>query len=708
MRRFRLARMLCSLALIYVICSIFAHPASGQGVEQTQIEPETLDDTDTGAVFTLGSIEVRARRRVEDLQDVPLSITTITEDEIRQTELEDFSDVVRLSPGLNAAHAPQSWGSAFNIRGVGSLVPGGHEDGSVSAYVDGVPVPLGQLDAYYLDVQQIEVLRGPQGTLYGRNAQAGAINITTTPPSDVFEASLGGTVGTQHLFGTTAMITGPLVEDRLNGRFFFNAQTEEGVIRIENLGREALGDVRRLVARGTLEGYWSDNVSTRLAATYDLLDNDDHALADRDLYDGFILTDRPFEDRSHFNIGTTTRWDIDDQLGLSFVTGINYITLDYDFVQSPFQTAGANDTEFHFNQEIRLEGISEDLNGLAWTSGLFFNFYDRDIDTTGGPLIVVDEHGEQTNTTMAIFGEATYPVLDELDFTLGLRLTRDVRSADHTVENRTFGITHRMDEERSFFGWNGRAAVTYRPTPTDTIFGSVSRGYKPGGFQTNHSAALAGLQEPTPGFDSTTSVAYEIGYRGLFFDERASLDVSVYYVDTTGEQVLGFDPASFRGQYFNIDSRSVGFEVAGRAQVTDELSVGAAVAVTDAQLTETVDLGAAGIVSEGTTLPNVPFFSYNIFAAYEFDLLPLVVDDMTGFVRADFIGQSSRYFDIENEFEGDAFGTLDLRAGIEADQFRVSAFVTNVTNEEYFSFGLFDRVTPARERQFGLSGTIFF
>ena len=596
--------------------------------------------------------------------------------------------------------------SAFNIRGVGSLVPGGYEDGSVSAYVDGVPVPMGQLDSYYLDVEQVEVLRGPQGTLYGKTAQAGAINITTIGPSDVFEGSVGGTVGTDNLYGATAMVTGPLVENRLNGRLFFDVQTEDGVIFVENLDRE-LGSISRLVARGTLEAFWTDRVSTRLAVTYDKLDNDDNALADRDLYDGFILTDVPFENRTHISLGTTTRFDINERTALSFITGINYVPFELAFVQNPFQTARSEDTEFQVNQEIRADGTAEELGGLAWTTGLFFSYFHRDIDSVGGPLLVAEEDGEQSSWTQAVFGEGTYPVLDDLDVTLGLRLTRAVKSVDDTVVNRTFGFTNRMDEEETFFGWNGRAAVTYRPTPTDTFFASVSRGFKPGGFQTNHSAATAGLQEPTPGFDSTTSLAYEIGYRGSFFDNRASLEGAVYYIDTSGEQVLGFDPLTFRGEYFNLDSRSLGFELAGRAQVTENLFAGAAVAVTDAELTETADLGSS-IVVDGSTLPNVPLFSYNLFAVYEFDFPEDISDDMTGFVRADIVGQTGRFFDIENQFEGDAFATLDVRAGIETDRLRVSAFATNLTNDKYYSFGLFDRVTPATERRFGLTGTVFF
>ena len=156
---------------------------------------ETRDRQVTGSTdpsLRVEEIVVTARKRPENLQEVPVAITTITANDIIDTGLEGMDKIMMMTPGLNGMQSPQAVSSAFNIRGVGTLGgASGFEDGSISAYMDGVPIPIGQLDSHMLDIEQVEVLRGPQGTLYGKTAQGGAINITSAPPEDTFNARLG-------------------------------------------------------------------------------------------------------------------------------------------------------------------------------------------------------------------------------------------------------------------------------------------------------------------------------------------------------------------------------------------------------------------------------------------------------------------------------------------------------------------------------------
>ena len=719
MRSGRFTKVLGSVASTCAFIAVAANSSSAQEDVVPRLSVDTSEETAReelaqapeefaqANVIRLDEIEVTARRRVEDIQDVPISITTVTEADIVENDLEDFDDFIEITPGFNALLSPNSFTSSFNVRGVGSVVPGGFEDGSVSAYVDGVPVPLSQLDTYYLDIQQVEVLRGPQGTLYGKTAQAGAVNITTIGPSDVFEASLTGTIATNDTYGITGVVSGPIVDGRLNGRLLMNAETEDSFIRVVNEDDRSLGHDRRLVVRGTLEAFWTERLNTRLSLSYDRLDNDDNALADLDLYNGFILTDEPFEDITNISLGTTTQYDITDDIGLSFVTGVNWIDQDFAFVQSPVQTARLDDLEIQVNQEVRLDGLSEDLGGLAWTTGLFFNYFYRDVNQIGASQFVFSDIGDQVNTAQAIFGEGTLPLTDTLDATLGLRVQRDKRTVDHTVTNFTSDFVHRMDDAEVFLGWNGRFALTYRPTETDTLFASISRGYKTGGFQSNHSTAITGTPADSPGFESTSSLAYEIGYRGFFLDNRLSFDASVYYIDTTDEQVLGIDVATFQSAFFNVDARSMGFELASRLQLDEHWQIGAGVAYTDATLAEELDLGFLGVAEEDSRLTNVPRWSYNGFVRYGFDL-PMLGDDMSGFIRTDVVGQTRRFFELGNSFVGDAFVTVDLRAGIETDRFSISTFATNVTDERYLATGFFGRVLPADERQIGLTASVYF
>ena len=141
--------------------------------------------------------------------------------------------------------------------------------------------------------------------------------------------------------------------------------------------------------------------------------------------------------------------------------------------------------------------------------------------------------------------------------------------------------------------------------------------------------------------------------------------------------------------------------------MTKNLSLGAAVAVTDAELTETADLGPAGFAREGAELLNVPFFSYNTFASYDFKM-PFLAPDMTGFVRVDVTGSDNRFFDIENRFEEDPYVVVDFRTGLETDRYKLDFFINNLNDERYNEFGLFGNVRPADPREFGVTAAIYF
>ncbi|MBK1666179.1 TonB-dependent receptor [Rhodospirillum rubrum] len=687
---------------------------AGSALAQSPDIPDSATETEaqtTGqpppstasAPTVLAPVEVTARKRVENAQEVPISITTITAGDIQDTGLENMEDVVRLTPGFNAMHGAQSWGSTFNVRGVGSLNPGGHEDGSISAYVDGIPVPMGQLDTYYLDIDQVEVLRGPQGTLYGKTSQAGAINITTVAPSDTFEGRLGVGIGTGGTRGIDGVVSGPILKDRLNGRLVFDLKSEDGLMYAQDLGRD-LGDVDRAMVRGTFDATWNDRASTRLSLGYDVLDNNDQALAERKDYDKFMGVFEPYEDRTHASLGMTNTFDLTDNVTLNLVTGAHLVDLEYASVPNAMITGINKDGETHFSQEVRLDGTA---NRLDWTAGGFLSQYHRDIDMKTTGLLSFVDSGEQEISSQAIFGEATYAVLDDVKVTTGLRLNRDNKSIDETVVNNTYGFTHTMDEDKAFYGWNGRVALAYTPTKTDTFFASISRGYKAGGFQTNHSTAMSGLQENTPSFDSTTSISYEVGYKGFFLDERLNIEGSAYYISTSGEQVLGYDTTTYKGIYHNVDAESMGLELSSRARLTEELTLGGSLAYTHAYITQDADLGVSGFASAGSEIPNVPKVAYTVFAEYRDDL-PESLIDASWFVRVDFRGQTGRWFDITHDYRGDSFATTDLRLGLDTDGWSVNGYVTNVTDEKYYAYGMLNRVRPAEEREFGLKVNLFF
>lgn len=685
-----------------IVLAFWASPAMATEEMDKRAEMGNKQDS-----LRLEPVVVTARKREEQVQEVPISITTISENEIINTGLEDMDKVIMLTPGLFGSLGSQSNASAFNIRGVGTLMPPtGFEDGSVSAYLDGVPIPIGQMDNYILDVERIEVLRGPQGTLYGKSSQAGAINITSAAPSDTFKAKAGLTVGTLGKRGATAMLTGPLIQDKINGRLFINTESKDGQIQNDATG-DPLGEVVRLFGRASFDGNWSEEFTTRLNLSLDKLDNGDNIAVDGAGYDRTDTLLDLYEKRQLISMGLINKIDITDNIQLNLVTGFNSVEMDTVTLQTTGFVPEVNDSELHFNQEIRLDGTQ---GPWEWTTGLFGSHFHRDIKHDV-PQLLVEDRGDQTGTNLAVFGETTYALTETLKATGGLRLNYDERTVDETVDNGLLGFSHRMDESKDSINWNGRLALAYTPDDKNTFFGTIGRAYKPAGYSTYHQTAMVLGAMNTPDFDSAISTSFEAGYKGLLFEERFGLDATLFYTMTDGEHVFFMDPLTFTTSLVNIDSRTYGMEIAARALLTEEFTLGGNLALLKTEFTESLDLGLLGDVEEGEELPNAPEYSGLLFAQYR-SPLPAIGEGISGFARVDFSFEAERWLDAGHDAKDGKRQIINLNMGVETETVSVIAYVDNLTDEEYFLFALSaggaTAVHPARPREIGLKISVNF
>ncbi|SDE51574.1 TonB-dependent receptor [Rhodospira trueperi] len=666
--------------------------------------PVWAEETTTGPeVIVLDDVTVTARRIEESAQDIPVAVTTITADEILDADVDTMDDISRLVPSFSFAKGSQSRYSTYNIRGVGSLVPGGFEDGSVSAYVDGVPIPLSLMDDVYTDLERIEVLRGPQGTLYGKNAQAGAINITTLGPSEQFEGEIGFDVGTEGQREVRAMVGTPLIEDRLAIRLSANASSRDGLVYNEALGRDT-GDFDRVSGSATIDANWSERVQTRLSLRHEVIDNGDNQMVPADRYN---TTNEPFDaynDQTVWFGGMTNTIALADGLDLKLITGGAAIDGTEHYSQSVFQHSLADYNEYQFSQEVRLDGVTEDF---TWSAGAFYSLFHQNQTMDGLGAMELKSTGDHDTDSQAVFGEVTYALTETVKLTGGLRLHRTHVETDETVVHHTFGFTHSYDDEDTFLGWNGRVALTYLPTDTDTLFASVARAYKPGGFQTAHANAITGLQEPTTGYGAATTLTYEVGYKGQFFDRRLSFDATAFFSETSDEQVVGYDPVTFAGRYSNIDTQAYGLELGSRWRATRELTLGGSLALTRAYAAQDGDLGWNGLVEKGDDLPNTPLLAYTLFADYRDDL-PFGPAGTMWFARADFAHSGERWGEATNTNRIPESDILNLSLGFEADSYRVVGYVNNALDDEVVDFAAFGRSRPGASRQFGVRGSLFF
>jgi len=676
------------------------------------------------STYYLEPIKVTARKYEEAVQEVPISITVINENEILNTGLDDMEKVIQMTPGLNATRgAPQSAASAFNIRGVGAMGGiAGWEDGTISLYLDGVPIPTGQIDSAIFDASQIEILRGPQGTLYGKTSLGGAINIISNPPSDFFEGSFmlgAGNEGTREIQG---MVTGPLVKDKINARLFINAKTQDSIL-FNTATSERLGDIQNIYGRAIFDAAWSDTFKSHLFLTYGYTDNDDAHSPLMEKYNNVNIREDIRIIDNEFGAGLVNTIELNDNLNLNFVTGFNYIKYDQSVLDAnASRISHTLDNEIHLNQEIRLDGT---VDKLQYTAGLFALYFKRNIDFTDKKTF--EDNGEQTYTNFAAFGESTYSFTDQWKFTAGLRLNHDTKTVDETMDNISQNLSHNMNENKSEIGWNGRVILSYLPTKNHTIFTSLSRGYKPGGYQQYHTAPVSGGGlANTPDYEGSTSIAGELGYKGIFFENRLNFDISIFYTEITDDQVLGYNYVTSEGIFSNIDSRSYGLEIASKAHITENFSIGGNIAFTRAEATEDKEVSTAfagfpaigipaipaAIIKKGDSLPYVPAIAYNVFAEYRQDI-PWLSKDMFGFIRANYAWQSEIYFDATHFGENKAYGLLGLRLGIENENFRIIGYAENLTNEKYYTGGLgfgegMVPAFPGRGTEVGMQISVFF
>lgn len=221
----------------------------------------------------LGTASIAVLAGAARAQEAPVSAMVLTEEDLRRNDVNSLNDVLRFDPSLSKFDGPQGRFSQLSIRGVGSLTPGGYEDGSVSAYVDGVPTPFHLIDGLYNDAAQIEVLHGPPGTMFGKDAQAGVLSVATVRPDAPERARISLGFGSRGYGRLTASVNQELIDGKLWGRAFVDVENRGG--RVEQAARgEGPGDIRNLFFRGALL-HKDDRGEGLLSFSHDRRRNDD-------------------------------------------------------------------------------------------------------------------------------------------------------------------------------------------------------------------------------------------------------------------------------------------------------------------------------------------------------------------------------------------------------------------------------------------------
>jgi len=556
-------------------------------------------------------IVVTATRREERLQDVPLAITTFSQDELDEKGIVGYEGLAAETPGIVLNRASANFNN-FTARGIATNGYGANLQSTVAIYVDELPISSNGnstiLDPSLYDVQRIEFLRGPQGTLFGSGSLAGALRIiTNSPDPNAFDASfladLGMTGSDSLRQRYNGMVNVPLVRDHLGLRVVGFVRDEEGYIDNIGTGVDNANTLESWGGRATLLWEPTDRLSVQLRFSKEVSEPQDASLENPLRGEDVRLTDRPdlFQgDMETRNI--TIGYQLDGASLTSSSTWTDYSALFYVDLAGTYAQAfpfalDADAWDEVFVQEARL--VSDPGGRIDWVLGGFYYERQRDVDynyrsrqdflTARGITGLPDEYYSRSRAysishERAIFGELTYRFTEDLWTTAGLRYgntdAQGFQAAGGYTSNYLtyafFGLSGpltltpvaaatgaKVEEE----GLSYRVSLSWRPTPSLTTYGAVATGFR--GPLVNARAGLVSTIDPTDivipyGAESDQLINYEVGLKSRWFDNRLSANLAFYYIDWNDIQVQAnrvSDSVQFATNIGGAVSRGVEFEL---------------------------------------------------------------------------------------------------------------------------------------------------
>lgn len=723
--------------------------------------------------YAIEEVVVTARKRVESLQETPLAVTTFSPTEMAERGFSDISQISESTPGLTfnttAANSGSSNAAVIFIRGIGQSDFYPQIDPGVGIYLDGVYISRttgGVLDV--VDISQVEILRGPQGTLFGKNTIGGAIVVNTKKPASSFGGGIELLLGADNRRDLKASLNLP-ISDAILSRWSLSSLARDGYVTSQYDGSE-YGDVDSLSARGLITWDVSDSLSLDLSGDITkkreasagsvLLNvaNGSHpgdgtsafvwntlvaptlpgGASGANLFNQQWLSNDPYKNyadgqlsRSNLDLwgaAATLNWAISESLEFKSISAFRSSDSDTlrDGDGSPLtilHPATLIEQE-QFSQEFQLSG---DYDGLNWLLGLFYMkediYYDMPVDIA---FVATENHGDVANESRAIFAQGSYRITDKLNLTAGVRYTEDDKSNDTVVKTRSNpgfvaagpgviggalpvppGIPLLIDSaSETFKQTSALLTVDYSVSDEFMLYASYSEGFKSGGF----SQRIAFPRAKAPSFGPELVTSYEAGFKYSGWQNRLRLNGAAYFVDYEDLQVVVFnqiEPINENAGEAEIN----GLELELLLLPSENLEISSSLGYTNAKYTQ-IDPGS--LINKSNDLAYTPLKTASISAIYT-----LALNDELGKIkfRMDWSYRDDSFFDALNTVKQDAYDLINAAIiYTSADEnWQLILSGKNLTDEEYLIAGFSDLPTSsfadgsyARSRQWGLSAKYQF
>ncbi len=635
------------------------------------------DDSSDRQATTLDTVTVTAQKTEENVQDVPIGISVFSDIDMEDKEIHTIGDISYYIPNFHFNDFDVA--SATTIRGI-SAEPATMSS-AVALYVDGVPLTnsLG-FNILLEDIERIEVLRGPQGTLYGKNAEAGVINVITKQPDNTFTGKLGATIGEDNRQEAILHLKTPIIQDKLymgiSGKYY----GKDGFMKDHQTGK-IVDDEQHYFGKFHLRATPTDRLEMSLIASRYKIDNDElkqnlSLYEDPKIFYGNLAgckenTDDSFAlsiryDFDHFMLESISSYKKLDQ----------YMVFDFDRTPAKIMDSESDFEHKTISQELRLSG---QISKLKWLVGGLVNKFENQAEYkffSDDPMM--DGTGvfnDITEKNFGLFAHLNYAFTDRLNLIGGIRYDKD----EISLNENTFGL----QGDKNFSNISPKIALEYKINPAVMTYASIAKGYKSGGYY----ALPTGIYPNT--YDNETLWNYEAGVKSELFDKKLLLNGSVFYMDVQDKQIMTIpDPvASYISNAASVTS--YGFELDGSYKITRNFNIFASFGYNEAKFDEFEDFFGN---HKDNYLPNAPKYNYSLGGVFR---------GLGGFyASADIRGYAKTYIDPTNEYFNKAYELVNAKIGYEWDRFDLYVYADNLFDKKH-NFGMFQgtqiRLSSPRE-----------
>lgn len=665
---------------------------------------------------------VNARFAPEADRKIPFTVNHQDNLSLEQGQINDGQTLLWQTPGVALNTDGQNPESSIKIRGVGSINQVSNDDTSVVTLLNGVPIPQGNLTNQLLDIEQVDILKGPQGTLFGRNSEAGAINMTSNKPTDIFEGHIGGEWGTRGHALTDMVVNAPLT-DSLSSRVALQYDRKDFVLKNEQDGKQPLSHPQNLTGRVSLG--WKPDERDNLLFTVDS-QRQRHNSIGMTLLDGSDKTSVPKGSLKDWGNDTTLtfNWQHNwDKARFTNVTGWGHYyhsssgpSLDARISRQLFDKdynswRAFSNRQQQFFQELRLSSTED--SPFFWVFGTNYIHSGRTLQFDGGwnemPGWANDSsdaqiHRRFTNDSFALFGETTYPITDKLDLTTGLRHSWErIHYHAHWAANPDYANpgprtqSDRQSLSESYF--TGRIGLNYALTDDWNVYATWSRGHKSGGFS-NWDTSIASGQPASP-YKSATVNSYEIGAKALIPSLNLEFNQALFYSRTRNDHYYALvDPSnSFATVTEVLNTESKGAEMSTTWKPDANFMVKVGMDYTLATITKLPDNTQSG-GQKGNRIPDVPRWGASLATDYSHPMqvasLPVIFN-----ANLNYRYSSQREADVGNNFKLGETHLLNARVGFKSTYGDVYLWATNLLDNRSPVYGFY---YPSVAKEYGGTG----